>query len=401
MGRIRTAAVLALVLVAVAAGCGEGDSGGASGPIKIGISLPLTGEFSEPGRAAKRGYETWEKITNDSGGVLGRKVELVIRDDASKQNTVVSDYNALISRERVDLLLGTFSSLLNLPASAVAERNRMVFVEPAGGAPELFERKFKYLFFSQQAVSDHQGDLFVEHLLSLPPDERPKTAAYPCVNDPFALPVLASIRERLEAAGVETVYKSTYPVDTTNFDSIANAVKAAEPDLVVNGAVFTDGVGFVRALNKVAYEPAFLFQTSAPSHGEQYADGVGVENTEGTFYAVSHTPEASTPGNKKFVDTYGEMFGGEPAEDAADAYASAQVLQTAVEEVGSLENQEKLANWLHAHQVQTILGPLRWDDLGRPQGEFMIGQWQDGKAEVILPEEVATTDRVVERVSTP
>ena len=65
---------------------------------------------------------------------------MVIKDDASNQNTIVADYNALISQDKVDLLLGTFSSLLNLPASAVAERNRMLFVEPAGGAPELRPR---------------------------------------------------------------------------------------------------------------------------------------------------------------------------------------------------------------------------------------------------------------------
>ena len=79
-------------------------------------------------------------MINDAGGLLGRKVELVIKDDASNQNTVVSDYNALISQDKVDLLLGTFSSLLNLPASAVAERNQMLYVEPAGGNPDIFNR---------------------------------------------------------------------------------------------------------------------------------------------------------------------------------------------------------------------------------------------------------------------
>ena len=87
---------------------------------------------------------------------------MVIKDDASNQNTIVADYNALISRDKVDLLLGTFSSLLNLPASAVAERNRMLFVEPAGGAPELFDRGFKYLFFAQQATADKQGDVWAK-----------------------------------------------------------------------------------------------------------------------------------------------------------------------------------------------------------------------------------------------
>jgi hypothetical protein len=72
--------------------------------------------------------------------VLDRQVTLKITDDASNQDTVVADYTKLITQDKVDLLLGTFSSLLNYPASAVAEKNQMVFVEPAGGAPDMFPR---------------------------------------------------------------------------------------------------------------------------------------------------------------------------------------------------------------------------------------------------------------------
>jgi branched-chain amino acid transport system substrate-binding protein len=381
----------------IGAGCGDDDDGGDSGePITIGISLPLTGEFSQPGKAAKQGYEVWRDTVNDEGGLLDRQVELEIRDDASDQNTVVSDYNALIQREDVDLLLGTFSSLLNLPASAAAERNQMLYVEPAGGAPEIFERDFQFgPFFTQQATADHQGDLFVDWLLGLPEDEQPKTAAYPVLDDPFALPVIEAMRDKLEKAGVETVYDEIYPVSTSNFDSIANAVRSENPDLVANGAQFDDGIGFRRSLSKVGFEPKILFQTNAPSFGEQYSNGVGVKNTEGTFFAISHTPDATTPGNEEFVQRFDEEFGEEPAEDAADAYASGQVLQAAVDGVGSIDDQLALADWLRDNTVETILGPLEWEDTGAPIGEFLIGQWQGGEAEIVLPEDAATTDEII------
>ena len=402
--------VLAVLLALLVGACGSDDGGSSGGgggngedggaPIKIGASLPLTGEFSEPGKAAQQGYKVWESMTNEQGGLLDRKVKFTIRDDASDQNTVVSDYTSLISHDKVDLLAGTFSSLLNIPASTVAERNRMLYVEPAGGAPEIFERGYKYLFFAQQATADKQGDLWAEWVLNLPEDKRPKTAAYPTLDDPFAVPVLEGIREKFEAGGIKTVQKSTYPADTSNFDSIANAVKAKNPEAVVHGATFADGVGFVRAMKKVGFTPKMLFQTSAPSFGDQYIKGVGKESTEGVFYAVSHTPEAETPGNADFVAKYKEMYGGtEVPEDAADAFATAQVMQAAVEAVGTVERDQqiKLADWLRDNQVDTILGPLSWDDAGRPEGEFLIGQWQDGKPEVVLPEDAATSDKIVER----
>ena len=213
--RMVPAALAALAVGLVAVGCGSSSSSNGSGdenaPIKIGASLPLTGDFSEPGKAAKQGYQVWQQQVNAAGGLLGRKVNMVVRDDASDQNTVVSDYNALISRQKVNLLLGTFSSLLNIPASSVAERNHMLYVEPAGGAPEIFDRGYKYLFFAQQATADHQGDLFAKYILSLPPAQRPKTAAYPSLDDPFAVPVLDGIRAKLEKAGIKTVYKKVYP----------------------------------------------------------------------------------------------------------------------------------------------------------------------------------------------
>src|ERR1700712_4813289 len=186
------------------AACGNGSSSGSSGSgdsLSIGASLPLTGDFSEPGGAAKQGYQVWQEMVNADNGLLGKQVKLVIKDDSSNQNTIVSDYNALISQDNVDLLLGTFSSLLNLPASSVAEKNRMLYVEPAGGSPDMFSRGYKYLFFAQQATADKQGLTFADWVKNLPPDQRPKTAAYPTLDDPFAAPNVDGIRQGLESAG--------------------------------------------------------------------------------------------------------------------------------------------------------------------------------------------------------
>jgi branched-chain amino acid transport system substrate-binding protein len=391
------AALVALALLAAACGGGDGDgqAGGESrDPLVIGASLPLTGEFSQPGGAAKRGYEVWLEMVNEKGGILGRPVQLTVLDDASEQNTVVADYTKLITRDKVDLLLGTFSSLLNLPASAVAEKNRMVYVEPAGGAPAMFERGFRYLFFAQQATAPHQADVFVDWVKSLPAGEQPKTAAYPTQDDPFAKPVIDTMRKALEAAGVKTVYSTVYPPETTNFDTIANTIKARNPDLVAQGAVFEDGVGLVRSLIKTGFSPQTLFQTSAPSNSDQYAKGVGEANTEGVFYTVSWSPEADYPLNQDFVRRYQQKFNQVPEEDAADAFAAAQVLQAGVEAVGAID-QDKIAEWLHANKVDTILGPLSWDATGAPQSDFLLAQWQGGKSEIVLPKDVATADSVV------
>jgi ABC-type branched-subunit amino acid transport system substrate-binding protein len=396
---LRAVAASAAVLLAVSA-CGSkpsesASSGNSKDPIVVGISLPLTGDFSQPGGEARKGYEIWRDQVNAAGGLLGRKVQLKITDDASNQDTVVTDYTKLITQDKVDLLLGTFSTLLNFPASAVAEKNGMLYVEPAGGAPKMFDRGFKKLFFAQQATASHQPDVFVDYIKSLPADQRPKTAAYPTQDDPFTTPVIQSMQKQLEALGVQTVYTTTYPADATNFQTIASAIAAAKPDLIAQGAVFEDGVGLIRSLQQLNYSPKMMFQTSAPSNAGQYSDGIGVKNTEGIFYTVSWNEKAKTPGNDKFVAEYAKRYnGGIPAEDAADAYAAAQTLQAAVKKVGSLD-QTKLADYLHKNEVDSILGPLAWDETGAPTKQFLLGQWQNGAPEIVAPKEAATVDKAV------
>jgi branched-chain amino acid transport system substrate-binding protein len=380
--------------------CGSAPSKSASAtdskkPLVVGISLPLTGDFSQPGGEARKGYEIWRDQVNAAGGLLGRQVQLKITDDASNQDTVVTDYTKLITQDKVDLLLGTFSTLLNFPASSVAEKNRMLYVEPAGGAPKMFSRGYTKLFFAQQATAGHQPDVFVDYIKSLPADQRPKTAAYPTQDDPFTTPVISSMQKQLEALGVKTVYTTTYPADATNFQTIASTIAGKKPDLIAQGAVFEDGVGLVRSLQQLKYSPKFLFQTSAPSNAGQYSSGIGVKNTEGVFYTVSWNEKAKTPGNSAFVAEYAKRFnGGIPAEDAADAYAAAQVLQAAAKGVGKLD-QDAMAKWLHANKVETILGPLGWDQTGAPTSKFLLGQWQNGAAEIVAPKAAATVDKVV------
>jgi branched-chain amino acid transport system substrate-binding protein len=390
--------LISALLVTVVAACGEpssSKSANATTPIKVGISLPLTGDFSQPGTQAQRGYQVWQKMVNAKGGLLGRQVELKITDDASSQDTVVSDYTRLITQDKVDLLLGTFSSLLNYPASAVAEKNGMLYVEPAGGAPNMFSRNFKYLFFAQQATAPKQADVMVNWVKSLPEAQRPKTAAYPTQDDPFTTPVIQSMQKELEALGVKTVYQTVYPPDTTNFQTIASAIAAKRPDLIAHGAVFEDGVGMVRALKQLNYSPKVFFQTSAPSNAGQYSSGIGVDNTEGVFYTVSWNEKAKTPLNQEFLAEYAKMFNNElPAEDAADAFAAAQVAQAAVVAVGKID-QKALADWLHKNKVQTILGELSWDETGAPLSDFLLAQWQGGKVEIVAPAGAATTTNVV------
>src|SRR6184192_443764 len=243
-----TAAIIGLALALTACGTNNSSAQSAlpSGPIVIGVSQALTGDKSDPGTAINQGYAVWAKQVNDAGGLLGHQVQLKVYDNQSLADTAVSQYERLVTVDKVNLLFGPFSSALTIPTSAVAEKYKMAFVEGAGGAPAVFQRKFKYIFFVQPAVAEKQADPFVNYILSLPADQRPKSAAYPQQDDPFVSATEDGAQARLEAAGIKTAYKQVYPPTQTDFASIAAAVKHSGADIVLGGTIFDDAVAQCR-----------------------------------------------------------------------------------------------------------------------------------------------------------
>src|SRR5205085_1081870 len=153
----------------------------------------------------------WADTINGSGGLLGQQVELKIVDDTSSPDQVVTNYQNLITKDNVDFVFGPFSTLLSAPAAQVANRYGYAFIEPAGGGPAIFDEKLSNVFFVQPAPVVAGGEVFANYILSLPAGQRPKRAAYPELDDPFASPIAETVRQKFEAAGIQTVFKQVYP----------------------------------------------------------------------------------------------------------------------------------------------------------------------------------------------
>lgn len=382
-----------------------GESAGAPGSaaaettaenaIRIGVSLPLTGRFNEPGTAAKQGYEAWADITNANGGLLDRPVALTILDNASDQDTAVSQYERLITVDQVDLVMGPFSSFLVIPTSEVAARYGYAFVEPAGGSDEVFDRGLNNIFFAQPAPSEKQADPFVDYILELPEDIRPQSFAVVSQDDPFTLSVMEGLKTGLVEGGLELVFDEIYAPDTTDFAAIAVQVADLDPDLIVGGTMAEDSINQIRSYREAGYQPRGAFFTNGPTLPGPFREGVG-EATEGIFAAISWSAGAETYQNTAFVNTYIELFGGTPEdipEDAANAFTVGQVLQQAVENIQSLDN-AALIEELHQGTYDTIVGPLSFDEVGRPEGSYMILQWQGDNYSIVYPPDRAQTEPI-------
>ncbi|NHC15646.1 amino acid ABC transporter substrate-binding protein [Motilibacter deserti] len=373
----------------------EADAGGegTSDPITIGVSLPLTGDFSEPGKGVQRGYEAWVKIVNDSGGLLGRQVELKVLDDQSNADRVVADYESLIAQDKVDLVFGPFSTRLVVPSARVAKEYGMLFVEPAGAAAEVFEQGFDNLFYAAPAVANDHYNYLAEHILAMPEGERPKTVAYAAMDDPFAQGTAYGLKDKLEAGGIKTVADEVYPPNTTDFSSIAAKIADANADMLVGGSQYQDAVNLIVALQQLDYQPKMAAFSTAPTNPE-FSKAIG-DKTEGILSPTGYTTAADYPSNVEFVEKYTEQFGNPPSEDEANAYTTGQVVAAAVKAVGCAEQgdcQQKLIDWLRGNTVDTVVGPLSWDEAGRPQAAHLIQQYVDRKIQIVLPEDQKEAD---------
>jgi branched-chain amino acid transport system substrate-binding protein len=388
--RIAALAVAAACALATAS-CGSSAvtpaaSAGTS-PLTVGVSLSLTGEFADSGRAALRGYQLWADTVDATGGVLGRQVQLTVLDDASLPDSAARNYRRLIVHDKVDVVLGPFSTLLTAPSALVAQRYGYAFVEPGGGGPSVFAEKLGNLFFVQQAPVVKQGAVFADYILSLPRNRRPRTAAYATLDDPFATPIADYIRARLQAAGIRTIFHATYTAETTNLEPIMARVAAARPDVVVSGTQNEDAYAQVRALVRLRFRPRWLYMSNGANSPTEFPDQVGAAHVDGILSSDDWLPTATSPASADFVRTYIAKYGG-TANDidptSAEAFSAGMLLQEVASRTGRLDNATIIRS-LHSGSWPTLVGDLRWNAIGEPQGSYTMVQWIDGQLTAVFP----------------
>ena len=406
--RFRGTAIATVALVSLISACSSSPSSGGSSssassakPLVIGASVSLTGDFADPGKAVKAGYELWADMVNAKGGILGRKVEMKIVDDTSSPTQVVTNYQNLINQDKVDLVFGPFSSLLTVPASQVAKRYGYSFLEPAGGGPKVFDQKLDNLFFVQPAPVVNSGEVFADWILSLPAADRPKTAAYAELDDPFAAPIAENIRARFEAAGITTVYKEIYPAETQDFSPIMSKVAAANPDVLISGTQSEDAYAQVKSLIQLKFNPKFMFMSNGANSPVEFPSKVGASNTTGVMSAGDWFPGSTAPGSAEFTAAYIKANGGTAEtidNSSAEAYACGQLLEAIAAKTGKIDNATVIST-LHAGTWPTLLGDLKWDAIGQPQGSFHLVQWQGGSLVPVYPTAIAKASPVYPKPS--
>jgi branched-chain amino acid transport system substrate-binding protein len=394
-----------------------GDGAPEGDPIVFGASLPLTGGFSIPGSLHEEGYQVCVDIINDRGGLLGRSVELVVSDNQSDPETTASQTDRLINVDNVDVLLGTFSTLLSFPASAIAEQAGMLYPEPSDSSLQSHSRGFQYNFGFTLKPINYIGQSPVDVLAYyreqgiIAEEDFPQTAAVIYLDDFFTNSISQGLvggtleipgsddvvdfgEGYLNEVGIELVFSEQYPAEFTDWVGLANRVKNSGAEFLFALTLPPQEFDVVRAMQTVDYQPkgAFFSQGTYLEFEEQLGDaanGIMVWSTWDPTIGWEGELAGEPLDNSDFVREVEERTGAPANEDHAQPFTVCQTVAQAIEAVGSTDN-DALRDWFASRTeddpANTIQGPLWWDDLGLlADRDVLLLQWQENELNFVFP----------------
>jgi branched-chain amino acid transport system substrate-binding protein len=367
-------------------------------PIRIGASLSHSGVYAALSQnQVGRGYSLCVKHTNEKGGVLGRKLELVLEDDQSQPATAARIYEKLIAQDKVDLVLGPYGSPMTDPVADVTEKYRTPLVAAGTATTSFFKKGRKFIFMVHSP-----GEVYLEGLIDIAARRGLKTVAVIHEDTPFAVTSARGAVDLAKKRGLEIVLVRAYPKGTTDFTAILTKVRAANPDVLAAGTYFDDAVAITRQLRELDVNPK-MFGVTIGGALPRFYESLG-RNAEFLYANSPWEPELVTlragglipvarqyPGAREFVEAHHREYpGADLSYQTAAGYAGCQVLVEAVKRVGSLDR-EKIRDTILKVDLNTVFGPFKVDPDGLQVAHKMLMlQWQDGKKVIVWPEELAT-----------
>ncbi len=348
------------------------------GPIRVGITVSLTGNYAAPGKDELGGAQMWASDVNSRGALLGRKVEIVYYDDKSDAATSAQLYERLINEDKVDLLLGPYSSELTLAASTVAEKYNFPMVATGAADGHIWARGYRNIFGIDAPARE-----YMRLLVDSAAGAGLKRIALIYADSDFPRDVAEGVRDLAASNNMEIVFDKSYSQDTTDFSALLRLMKNSKPDLVIGGTYLDDSIAIVRAAKQVRLSPKAIAFTVGPSLRE-FGDALGPD-ANGVLGVVSWIRSAHLPMARDFSYRYKQKHGHNPGPHVAYGYGGGQVLEAAVRLAGTLDK-DAVREQLLKMKFRSLLGHYDVDETGKQIGKSVyVLQWQNGYRLLVLP----------------
>jgi branched-chain amino acid transport system substrate-binding protein len=357
--------------------------------IKVGVLLPLTGSQAKFGEIEKRSYEMAVEKINAKGGVNGKEIELIFEDDTGKPDVGRSAVEKLISRDKVPVITGGYSSSVTAAATPVAQQFKVPFVICTGSADDITEKGYEYVFRVNPPASEYPNAV-QSFLKEVAKDV--KTVALLYENSSFGQSSSKSFEADAKDAGLQILVKEGYQAGAIDFKPILTKVKAANPDMIYMVSYVMDASLLMRQAKELRINPKMFVGGGAGFTLPEFSKSAG-DAAESVFSATLWVETLPFPGAKEYFDEFKKRYGSETEYHGAEAYAAMYVVADALKRAKAITPKD-VRDALAATDMMTVFGPVKFVSYGKKTQQNKLDtylvQWQKGKLEAVWPRNVAT-----------
>lgn len=395
---LRVATLLALGLVLSSCALPGQSTGTSTGTLTFGATIPITGERAAEGAYSRDGYLFYVDSVNRAGGIEigGKRYRVALRyyDDQSKPALVSELYRKLIVDDKVNFLIGPYSSVLTAAAAPVAEQYQIPMVAPHGSARSIYVSGFKYVFGIVSPAENYLKGIIALVLAQHP---RPSTLALLGEYEPFSREAIAGAADYATGRGMKVVDELSYLPQPTDVSPQLLAIKRFHPDVLLAAGHLQDAILIARQARDLCLSPKAMGFAVGPSL-PAFRATLQAESND-IFGATQWTSDLKYRGDdqwgtpRAYAAAFRRAFPGydQVPYQAAESTAALVAYQHALQSAGSLDHRA-VRNALAALDMMTFYGRIKFDSMGENIYKPMaVVQLQpNGKTYTVFPFDVAT-----------
>ena len=334
-------------------------------PIRIAYCLSLTGALASNGNTARLAHKIWEQNVNRSGGLLGRKVEMVCIDDETNPKLVPAIYKRLLEQEKVDLLIGGYGDNSVAPAMPLVMEQNRYFVALMALA---VNATLKYPnYFVMIPTGPRPSEALTEGFFSLAATQspKPKTMAILAADAPFSKSPIQGAKAHAGRCGFQVVSETLYPLSSADLTPFIRNLEPINPDILFLCSYLNDSVALLRGLDEARLQPRIVGGAMiGPQNGSIKAKLGPLLNGIVNYEYWLPVPKMLFDGVEAMIAEYQSLAQTGTADPlgyyvAPQAYAQMQIVEQAITATNSLDD-AKLAKFTRETSFNTVLGSVKF-----------------------------------------
>jgi branched-chain amino acid transport system substrate-binding protein len=377
--------ILTVIIVSMFVSCGKGNK------IVFGVLTPLSGPAASSGIATKEGMDLAVEEINNSGGILGKKIELIYEDDGNNPKQAIAKVEKLLGKDEVKYLIGGLGSGVTI-GIADTVKNYKPIMAWIGAASRLAEEKFADAdwFFHY-----HPWEYYnIESTANFFKSTGAKTIAILYEDSAFGSGGVALAEPMFNEKGFKVVVKESFKSGSANFTPLLTKVKNTNPDILYVICYGADVIPLMNAVKELDVNPKLVYPVP-PAWPEEFAK---MPISEYVAQLNFWTPDFPYEGTKKFNETFKKKYGKDPNTYWQPlGYTNVISVAEAIKAAGS-EEKDKVIQALAAQNLDTPFGKLTFKPSQKIkyQGftQWLTTQFRNGKMEIVYPSEYKTADLV-------